>query len=73
MCCLTGFAAVERAIEASALSGQAAARNLLARPIADSSGRYASWLSELVGSHRTDLRFIRPAAMDIAFDLNVER
>jgi len=55
------------------LSGQAAPRALLTKPVIDSVSRYAAWFPKLVVSHRTELRFVRSAAMEIVFDLNVER
>ncbi len=55
------------------LSGKTAPAGLLTPVTADSVESYAIWFPKLVASHRTDLRFIRTAAMDIAFDLNVER
>jgi hypothetical protein len=55
------------------LSGRAAPEALLTPPIAASLGHYAAWFPDLVASHRTALRFVHSAAMEIVFDLNVER
>ncbi len=55
------------------LSGRAAPEALLTQPIAASLGRYAAWFPGLVASHRSSLRFVHAARMEIVFDLNAER
>jgi len=55
------------------LSGRAAPAALLTPTIAAAVARYVDWFPQLVASHRTELRFIRSAGMEIVFDLQVER
>src|SRR5690349_22761959 len=55
------------------ITGEAGPRALLVRPVSDSIRRYADWFPKLVASHRTDMKYVRAARMQVWFNLAVER